>query len=374
MKHIDKIFIITMLFSACSTKKEVSPIPVETFLSKHQGKEITLHTLENTNGLVCQITNFGARVVALWVPDKNGNMTDVVVGYGTGKDFVEKKEEYFGATIGRYGNRIGNGRFTLKGKEYILETNNGENHLHGGAEGFHRQIWAVEEIKDSKIVFSYSSPHMEGGYPGNVKVKVEYHLTDNNELKIEYFATTDEPTILNLTNHTYFNLKDGGQSSINNHKLTINADFYTPVDKGLIPTGKLEEVAVTPFDFRNSTSIGERIEDNHVQLKNGYGYDHNWVLNKGKEDVILAARVEEPKSGRIMEVYTSEPGIQFYGGNFLDGSVAGKKGIKYRHRTAFCLETQHFPDSPNKENFPEAYVFPEEKYYSISIYKFLNKI
>lgn len=369
MKYLG-VFIAVLVLFGCTQKKEVQTILADDFAFSHNDKEIGLYTLKNDNGLICQLTNFGARVVSLYCPDKNGELGDVVVGYGSGKDFVEKKENFFGATIGRYGNRIGNAKFSIDSVEYNLEKNDGENHLHGGGNGFHRQVWNVESASDSEIVFSYVSPDMEGGYPGTIDVKVKYQLTAANELKIEYFATTDKSTVLNLTNHTYFNLNDAGKSSINNHKLTINANSFTPVDDGLIPTGELDEVEGTAFDFRNSTLIGERVDDEHPQMLKGKGYDHNWVLNTNNDVSVLAARVEDPESGRVMEVYTNEPGIQFYGGNFLDGAFEGKYGLKYAHRSAFCLETQHFPDSPNKETFPTVRLNPGEKYYSICIYKF----
>jgi aldose 1-epimerase len=370
MKNFGFVLILMSIFVGCVQNDKITTISADNFKYTLNGSEIKLYTLENSSGMICQLTNFGARVVSIYTPDKNGTMGDVVVGYGTGKDFVEKKENYFGTTVGRYGNRIGNAVFSIDSVEYNLEKNDGENHLHGGSNGFHRQIWDVENVRGNEITFSYTSPDMEGGYPGNVKVKVKFQLTDNNELKIEYFAETDKPTILNLTNHTYFNLKDAGKSSINGHELTINADLYTPVDSGLIPTGELADVSGTPFDFRNSTAIGERVDEDHPQLKAGMGYDHNWVLNTNNDETVLAAKVVEPESGRVLEVYTNEPGLQFYGGNFLDGTIAGKNGIKFGRRSAFCLETQHFPDSPNKPEFPDVNLLPGEEYYSVCIYKF----
>lgn len=369
MKYL--ILIISILVIAgCTSKEELVPISAEDFAFNHKGKEIKLFTLENDNGLVCQLTNFGARVVSIYTPDKNGSFGDVVVGYGTGKDFVEKKENYFGTTIGRYGNRIGNATFSIDSVEYVLEKNDGDNHLHGGSNGFHRQVWEVENVDKSSIVFSYVSPDMEGGYPGTINVKVKYQLTADNELKIEYFANSDKNTVLNLTNHTYFNLKDAGKSTINNHLMQINADKYTPVDAGLIPTGELAIVENTPFDFRKATAVGDRVEADHEQLKLGKGYDHNWVLNTDNNVANLAAKVTEPESGRVMEVYTNEPGIQFYGGNFLDGTDVGKNNISFGLRSAFCLETQHFPDSPNKPEFPDVKLETGKDYYSVCIYKF----
>ncbi len=371
MKMKQLYFLITiLLFTACGQKEKLTVISADDFVYNHNNKDIRLYTLENENGLICQLTNFGARVVSIYTPDKNGEFGDIVVGYGTGKEFVEKKENFFGTTIGRYGNRIGNAVFSIDSVEYQLEKNDGENHLHGGGNGFHRQVWEVENVDNSSIVFSYVSPDMEGGYPGTVSVKVKYQLTESNELKIEYFASSDKNTILNLTNHTYFNLKDAGSSEINNHLLYINADLYTPVDAGLIPTGELATVKGTPFDFREETAIGERVSASNEQLELGKGYDHNWVLNTGNDVAIVAAKVIEPESGRVMEVYTKEPGLQFYGGNFLDGTDIGKNNISYGHRSAFCLETQHFPDSPNKADFPSVVLNSGEEYYSICIYKF----
>ena len=369
MKYLGLIALIFMVFS-CTQEEAPVGISNEAFSYDYNGKKIELYTLKNDNGVVCQLTNFGARVVSLYAPDKNGELADVIVGYGSGKEYVEKKENFYGAVIGRYGNRIGDAKFSIDGVEYPLEKNDGENHLHGGTNGFHRQVWDAKQISDTEVDFSLVSPDMETGYPGTVTVKVKYQLTTANELKIEYFATTDKKTVLNLTNHSYFNLKDGGRTSINDHLMYLNADYYTPVDGGLIPTGELAAVAGTPFDFTNPTAIGARVEADDEQLKLGGGYDHNWVLNTKNDVATLAAKVVEPESGRVLEVYTNEPGIQFYGGNFIDGKVAGKNDIKYGFRSAFCLETQHFPDSPNKPEFPSVIVNPGDEYYSVCIYKF----
>ncbi|SHE51538.1 aldose 1-epimerase [Mariniphaga anaerophila] len=369
MKNLIYLAVI-VVFAACSSKNDLTVISADDFKFSYLGNKIEIFNLENENGLVCQLTNFGARVVSLYTPDRNGKFADVVAGYGTGKDFVEKKENYFGATIGRYGNRIGNATFEIDGIDYKLEKNNGENHLHGGGNGFHRQIWNVESSSKTEITFSYVSADMECGYPGTINVKIKYQLTPENELKIEYFATSDKKTVLNLTNHTYFNLKDAGASTINNHVMQINADYYTPVDAGLIPTGRLNLVEDTPFDFRKATRIAQRVDDPHEQLRFGNGYDHNWVLNTSNNVTILAAKVIDPESGRVMEVFTNEPGVQFYGGNFLNGNDIGKNSIGIGHRNAFCLETQHFPDSPNKPDFPCVILDQGEQYYSVCIYKF----
>jgi aldose 1-epimerase len=306
------------------------------------------------------------------VPDKKGRFEDIVLGYDNLPDYLKSNEKYYGATIGRYGNRIGNALFSIGQKTYNLEKNNGDNSLHGGSGGFQNVIWGVKQLGRQILELTYLSKDMEEGFPGNLDVKVIYSLTDDSELKIEYFAETDQTTIVNLTHHSFFNLTGDLRQTINNHILQIPADFYTPVDKGLIPTGEIANVEGTPFDFRTPTVIGERVEEDHDQLKFGRGYDHNWVLDTAGENKGLhfATKITEPVSGRVMEVFTNEPGIQFYGGNFLNGKDVGKGGVPYQYRTAFCLETQHFPDSPNKENFPKTILKPEEKYYSICIYRF----
>ena len=350
-------------------KNKIKLIKIENFETIVDGKKVTLYTLKNSNGTYSQITNYGGKVVSLWLPDNKGNYEDVVLGYDNIDDYLIAKEKYFGALIGRYGNRIGKGKFTLGGKEYTLATNNGINHLHGGNKGYDAVVWDSKQLNEQSLELTYVSEHMEEGFPGNLSIKVLYNLTDNNELKIEYWATTDQTTIVNLTHHSFFNLKGAGNGEINNHLLQMNSDYFTPVDNGLIPTGKIATVENTPMDFRDLTIIGKRVNEEFEQLKFGLGYDHNWVLNQNDEVYNYAAKVVEPISGRVMEVYTNEPGLQFYGGNFLDGTV-GKDGKSYKHRTAFCLETQHFPDSPNKKHFPSTQLNPEDKYYSICIYKF----
>jgi len=333
---------------------------------------IQLFNIENNNGIKACVANYGGRVVNLFVPDKEGHPEDVVLGYDNLSDYLSSNEKYYGALIGRYGNRIGKARFSLGDKTYDLEKNNGLNSLHGGSGGFHNVLWDVVQLNGQTLELTYLSKDMEEGFPGNLNVKVVYSLTDNNELKIEYFATTDRLTVVNLTHHSFFNLTGNPEKTVNHHILQIPAEFYTPVDEGLIPTGEITPVVGTPFDFRNPTAIGERVEENHEQLKFGRGYDHNWVLDAYGTDknIRLAARVTEPYSGRVMEVYTNEPGIQFYGGNFLNGTDMGKRNIAYQRRTAFCLETQHFPDSPNRENFPSTLLNPGEVYYSVCIYHF----
>jgi aldose 1-epimerase len=334
------------------------------------GKITDLYILKNSNGMAAAITNYGGRVVSLMVPDKNGALTDVSIGYKNLKDYVNAEEAYFGATIGRYGNRIAGGKFTLDGKQYTLAANNGPNSLHGGTKGFNDVVWDAKQLSDSSLELSYISKDMEEGFPGNLNVKVTIALTSANEISFDYEATTDKTTIVNLTNHTYFNLNGEGSGTINNHLLQINADEYTPVDSTLIPTGKAK-VEGTPFDFRQPTAIGSRIEVADAQLKNGLGYDHNFVLRENKSQGLNhAATVTGDKSGIVMHVYTQEPGIQFYGGNFMAGKHRLKSGAKDEHRTAFCLETQHFPDSPNQPDFPSTVLKPGETYKTKTVYRF----
>jgi aldose 1-epimerase len=308
------------------------------------------------------------------VPDRQGKMGDVVLGYDSLDGYVNDKS-YFGALIGRYGNRIAHGQFTLDGVTYKLAKNNGDNSLHGGVKGFNKRVWDAKEISSKEgpaLRLNYLSKDGEEGYPGNLKVQVVYTLTDANELKIDYSATTDKKTVLNLTNHSYFNLAGQGSGDILRQELMLQADKFTPVDAGLIPTGELRPVEGTPFDFRTKTVIGARINNDDEQLKLGKGYDHNFVLTRTAE-FSLAARVSEPSSGRVLEVWTSEPGVQFYTGNFLDGSARGKGAKPYDFRTGFCLETQHFPDSPNHPEFPSTVLSPGEVYHSTTSYKFLTE-
>ncbi len=366
------VFCILFLSSCEPSGDKVVGLDPSKFETTIDGKPVGLYNLENKNGVLIQITNFGGRIVSLWVPDKEGNFADVVTGYDSIGGFVTDSS-YFGALIGRYGNRIANGKFTLNGVEYTLPANNAPNSLHGGEKGFDKVVWDVKKNTKDTLVLTYLSKDGEEGYPGNLSVKVIYSLNDNNELKIDYFAETDAPTIVNLTNHAYFNLAGHDSGDILDQILMINADKFTPVDSTLIPTGELRDVAGTPMDFRTPTAIGDRIDDDDQQIENGKGYDHNWVLNQPGNDMILAARAEDPESGRVLEVYTTEPGLQCYTGNFLDGSKIGKNGVPYEHRSAFCLETQHFPDSPNRDNFPSTVLNPGEKYETTIIYKFLVK-
>jgi aldose 1-epimerase len=314
---------------------------------------------------------YGGTVVSLKVPDKEGKFGDVVLGYDSLADY-QKATAYFGALIGRYGNRVGKGKFSIDGKEFKLAVNNGVNHLHGGLKGFDKVVWTASpsvQADGAHLELSYLSRDGEEGYPGNLNVKVEYVLTENNELKIIYSAVTDKPTVINLTHHSYFNLAGAGQGTILDHQLTLNADRFTPTDSGSIPTGELRSVKGTPFDFIKATAIGSRIDQNDEQLKFGNGYDHNFVLSKDKP-LGLAATVYESTSGRVMEVFTTEPGVQFYTGNFLDGAIKGKNGQDYPRRSGFCLEAQHFPDSPNQPKFPSTVLRPGKTYTQTTIYKF----
>ena len=338
------------------------------------GSEVKLFILKNKNGMSVNITNYGARIVRLFTPDRNGEFADIVLGFDSLKEY-ESPNPYFGAVVGRYGNRIGDAKFTLDDKEYNLTKNNGENTLHGGFKGFDSNTWNVVSAKTDKtsatLTLSLLSPDGDQGFPGNLMAEVSYTLNNNNELIVKYSATTDKPTVCNLTNHSYFNLAGQGNGSIHNHELIINADKFTPVDKDLIPYGDLKDVEDTPFDFRECKPIGLRIEFDDTQLKRGKGYDHNWVLNKKEpNELTFAARVYEATSGREMIIETTEPGIQFYSGNVLVGEK-GKNGKSYYHRYGFCLETQHFPDSPNNEDFPSTTLRPNEKYSSQTIFRFL---
>jgi aldose 1-epimerase len=338
------------------------------------GTAVDIYTLRNKAGMEARITNYGGIVQSLKVPDRAGKPGDVVLGYDTLAEYV-KSNPYFGALVGRYGNRIAKGKFTLEGKEYTLATNNGPNALHGGLKGFDKQVWKAREIPggDPALELTYVSKDGEEGYPGTLTVKVVYTLTADNGLKIDYAASTDKPTVQNITNHSYFNLAGQGNGDINGHVLMLKCDKFTPVDSTLIPTGELKPVKGTPFDFTTPTAIGARVAAEDEQIKFGNGYDHNFVIDGGGGALALAARVTEPASGRILEVYTTEPGIQFYGGNFLDGSNVGKGGKKYEFRNGFCLETQHFPDSPNQPKFPSTVLKPGTEYRTTTVYKFSAK-
>ena len=375
------LFVLVLILSACQESKpktEVKEKQVSTFYNTNRaefqkelnGKMVDLFLIRNNKGMEATITNYGARVVSLMAPDRNGQFADVVLGYNSFQDYLFGNEPYFGATTGRYANRIGGAQFSLDGKTYTLARNNEANHLHGGIKGFNAAVWDATQIDDSGLELKYLSKHEEENYPGNLMVTVTYTLTDDNELVINYSATTDQKTIVNLTNHSYFNLAGEGHPSILDHELQLNANHFTPTDQGLIPTGEIASVEGTPLDFRQSTKIGARIDQDFEALKFGGGYDHNFVLNQSKAVISKAATVYEPTTGRVMEVFTTEPGLQLYTGNFLNGSEVGKSGKPYVHRSAFCLETQHFPDSPNKPDFPTTVLNPGDTYKSYCSYKF----
>ena len=336
------------------------------------GKQTKLFILKGKSGIVAAITNYGGRLVSLLVPDKNHKLIDVVDGFDNLKGYQEAHNDYYGALIGRYGNRIAKGQFKLDGKTYNLFKNNGPNSLHGGKVGFDSKVWDAKQLNDHTLELTYTSKDMEEGYPGTLKVKVTYTVTRFRSLEIRYEATTDKPTVVNLTNHAYWNLNGSANGDILKHLLQIDADNYTPVDSTLIPTGKIESVHNTPFDFKAPLEIGSRINDNNVQLKNGKGYDHNYVLNKHTIDTPVVTVIGD-KTGLVMKVFTTEPGIQFYSGNFMNGKFTMKQGLKNVYRTGFCLETQHFPDSPNQPQFPSTELLPGKTYKSITLYQFERK-
>lgn len=365
--------ILAVLFTSCS--KQESTMTKQSFGKTPNGVEVFLYTLRNKNGMEARITNYGGIVVSLLVADRSGKPADIVLGFDSLASYI-KDTPYFGALIGRFGNRIGKGEFQLGGVKYTLAINNGANHLHGGLKGFDKVVWSVDEkasLPGESLVLTYLSKDGEEGYPGNLTTRVVYTVTSNNELRIDYAASTDKATVVNLTHHSYFNLAGAGSGPIFDHELFINAARFTPVDSGLIPTGELRSVDSTPMDFTTQTAIGARINDSYEQLQKAGGYDHNWVLNKPFGSMGLAARVYEKTSGRIMEVLTTEPGLQFYSGNFLNGTHVGKGGVKYQHRYGFCLETQHYPDSPNKPDFPTTVLEPGKTYTSTTVYRFSSK-
>jgi aldose 1-epimerase len=345
--------------------------------STYQGKPIEMVTLKNKNGIELTAISYGGIITSLKVPDRAGKFADVVLGFDKPESYwADPPPPFFGAIIGRYGNRIAKGKFALGGKTYTLAANNGPNHLHGGNKGFDKQLWTIatkDSPEGSTAIFTRTSSDGEEGYPGTLQVRVTYTLTDKNELIIDYHAATDKPTPVNLTQHSYWNLAGEGSGDILGEQLTIAADRYTPVDDTLIPTGELATVAGTPFDFRQPTAIGARIEQSNDQLKKGPGYDHNWVLNRKGTGVEFAARLTDPKSGRTMEIATTEPGLQFYSGNFLDGTLVGKSGKAYARRSGLCLETQHYPDSPNQPKFPTTILLPGKSYDSRTVFSFSAK-
>lgn len=381
--YISVIAIAGTIFASCNSATKSTTVAADSlqtvklsadsFKRTTDGKETGLYILKNSKHAEAVFTNYGGRLVSLLIPDKAGKLTDVVVGFNSVNAYEKSTEPYFGATIGRYGNRIAKGKFTLDGKQYTLFTNNGQNTLHGGKKGYQYVVWDAKQPDAHTLELEYVSKDMEEGFPGNLKVKVTYTLTNDNELKMDYVATTDKPTVVNLTNHAFFNLNGEGSGKILGHRLQLYADSYLPVDSTLIPTGKIEKVAGTPFDFSKSLTIGARIEAKNDQLSYGKGYDHNFVLNKTEGmGMFHAATVQGDKSGIVLDIYTTEPGIQFYSGNAMQGKNVFKDGSSDDFRTAIALETQHFPDSPNQASFPSTVLRPGQTYHTSSIYKFSN--
>lgn len=381
-QHIVSLFVLLCLIAAfsCKGKKKAEENAEDKKFETHLKKEdfdtvvyerkVGLYYLEGRN-IKAAITNYGARIVGLWVPDKNGNMTDVVLGFNSAKAYLNSTEAYYGATIGRVTNRIAKGTFKVNGKDYHIPINNGENALHGGKKGFHDVVWDATQPNDSTLTLSYTSPDGSDGFPGSLSVTLTYSITNGANLKMDFVAIADQDTPVNLTNHAFFNLNGEGSGDILNHKLLINADKYTPIGESLIPTGKLEATSGTPFDFTSAHAIGERIEEKNQQLTNGKGYDHNYVLNNGEaQEFQKAATAVGDKTGIALDVYTQEPGIQFYCGNFMQGKNTLKSGAKDNFRTAFCLETQHFPDSPNQPNFPSVILEKGSEYHTVTDYRF----
>jgi aldose 1-epimerase len=369
------LLLVTILISCSNNQKETEMIEKKPFGKTSDGTETFLYTLKNKNGIIAEITNYGAAVVSLTVPDKYGNYNDIVLGYDDVSGY-EKCQSYFGVIVGRYGNRIGDGKFTIDGKEYQVSINDGKNSLHGGFKGLNKRVWNAEPIfgdSSQSLKLTYISEDGEEGFPGKVEISVTYTLNDKNELALYYSGTTDKPTILNPTHHSYFNLTGDFTKTILEHQLMIDAETFTPVDNGLITTGVFEKVEGTPMDFRVFTNIGAKINDKFEQLEFGKGYDHNWVINNWDGSVKKVAELYEPVTGRLMEVISDQPGIQFYSGNFLNGSAVGKGGVIYNHRTGLCLEAQHHPDSPNKPNFPSVQLNPGDHYKQVTIYKFSVK-
>ena len=372
MKKLCVWAVAALLMAACTPKAEKttdSGLLQSNFQMEVDGKKTDLYTLRNKNNMEVCVTNFGGRIVSVMVPDKDGQMRDVVLGFDSIQDYVSKPSD-FGASIGRYANRINQGRFTLDGTEYQLPQNNYGHCLHGGPQGFQYRAFDAVQPNPQELELTYMAEDGEEGFPGNITCKVLMKLTDDNAIDIRYEAETDKPTIVNMTNHSYFNL-DGDAARNEAHLLTIDADYYTPVDSTFMTTGEIAPVEGTPMDFRTPTPVGARINDyDFVQLKNGNGYDHNWVLNTKGDITRKCATLESPLTGIVLDVYTNEPGIQVYAGNFLDGSLTGKKGITYNQRASVCLETQKYPDTPNKPEWPSAVLRPGEKYMSQCIFKF----
>ena len=377
MEILIALFLVTIFnsYTKISKKMPVLKIDKTQFGKTMYGTDVDQYILSNNNGMEVSIITYGGIITSWTAPDKNGNYKDIVLGYNTLAEY-EAETPYFGALIGRYGNRIAGGKFKIDDQEYILAANNGPNHLHGGLKGFDKVVWDAKTIVSDSTVsveLSYLSKDMEEGYPGNLETKVTYTLNNQNELSLNYEATTDKPTIVNLTQHSYFNLTADFNKDILGHELVINADSFLPVDNTLIPTGEFRNVKKTPFDFRKPKTIGQQINDKNTQLENGMGYDHCWVLNDQYKGFRFVASAYEPDSGRLLEVFSDKPGIQFYSGNFLDGTLPNKKDGMYQHRTGFCLETQHYPDSPNQKNFPSVILNPGEKYNSKTVFRLTTK-
>ncbi len=381
MKRVFTYVAGALMLTACTTGTQKAPyelIAADAFDTTLNGRSVQLYTLVNKQGMAAQITNYGARLVSLWVPAADGSFKDVVWGYETIADYLDAGTDvYSGPVVGRYGNRINKGQFTLDGKSYQLTINDGENHLHGGSGGFWSKVWqgGVVTNADSSqsVVLTYESPDGEEGYPGNLTITVMYTLTNDNQLVLNYEATTDAPTVINPTSHSYFNLHGTTAQSTNSHILQINADSFTPTDAGLIPTGEIAPVEGTPLDFRQPTAIGERIEADFEPMKLAKGYDHNWVLNKANGQFGEAAVVYEPATGIVMTVSTDQPGMQFYSGNFMDGKDVGKRGDLHSFRTGVAFETQNFPDAPNHPEFPNPVLRPGETYTQTCVYAFSTK-
>lgn len=366
------LVVSALIFTACNQSAKNKDMVKKEIFGSHDGKEVYLFTLTNKEGNVIKLTNYGAKINWIEVPDRNGKKDNITFGYDTFEE-TEKGDMSFGSTVGRYANRIANGTFTLNGVVYHTPKNDGPNTLHGGPLGWHSVVWDAEVMKESKypaVKFSYDSPDMEEGFPGNVHATVLYTWTDSNEIVMNYTATTDQPTVINVTNHAYFNLHGAGNGDILDHVLTLRASAFTPVDSVMIPTGEIRPVAGTPFDFTTPHTIGERIGDDYKQLILGRGYDHNFVLDN-KEDVDVT--LYDPKSGRMLEVLTDQPGMQLYTGNFLDGSQIGHGGKAYKYRSGMCLESGHYPDSPNHPNFPSTVLNPGDTFKSTTIYRFSVK-
>ena len=370
------VFIIVIFCSitSCTNTKNMATVTIEKkpFGQTANGDEVDQFILSTKKGMEISIITYGGIITSWTAADKNGDYRDIVLGYNTLAEY-EAETPYFGALIGRYGNRIAKGKFSIDGEAYTLAVNNGENHLHGGLKGFDKVVWDAKTIVNdstASLELSYLSKDMEEGYPGNLQTKVTYTLNNNDELRVKYEAKTDKPTIVNLTQHSYFNLTADFNQPISDHELVINADSFLPVDSSLIPTGEFRNVAETPFDFRSPKSIGKQINAENIQIKNGLGYDHCWVLNDQEKGVRFVASAYESVSGRLLEIFSDEPGIQFYSGNFLDGTLPSKSKGTYQHRTGFCLETQHYPDTPNQKNFPSVRLNPGESYQSHTVFRF----